>query len=66
MPSMLKPEELERIRVEATVDERTMYKVTARQFVRSDVRARIEKAAARLGLSLPRGFFVHAADESAA
>jgi hypothetical protein len=63
---MLKPEELERLRVEATIDERTMYRVAAAKPVRPDVRRRLEAAALRLAIRLPRGLFVHAADESAA
>lgn len=66
MPSMLKPEDVERLRVEAMIDERTMYRLTTGQSVRGDVRRRVERAAKRLSIVLPRGLFAHAADDTAA
>ena len=53
---MLKPEELERLRGEAMVDERTMYRLATGQKVRGDVRRRVERAAKRLRIELPIGF----------
>ncbi len=53
MRRMLKPEEIERLRSEAMVDERTMYRWATGQAVRGDVRRRVERAAKRLRIVIP-------------
>lgn len=50
----IKPEDMERLRIEAEVDERTMYKLIAGQAVRGDIRRRVARAAKRLKIALPQ------------
>lgn len=56
MRSMLTPQDIERLRAEAMIDERTMYRLATRQAVRGDVRRRVERAAKRLRITLPPDF----------
>lgn len=53
---MLTPSELERLRAEAMIDERTMYRLATKQAVRGDVKRRVERAAKRLRIDLPADF----------
>lgn len=50
----IKPEDLERLRSEAEIDERTMYRFVSGQSVRGDIRRRVARAAKRLRIVLPR------------
>lgn len=63
---MLKPEDLQRLATEASLDERTVARLAMRKPVRGDIRRRVTIAAERLRVVLPRGFFATAPDESAA
>ncbi len=51
---VIKPEDMERLLIEAEVDERTMYKLIAGQAVRGDIRRRVARAAKRLKIALPQ------------
>lgn len=53
---VIKPEDIERLRSEAEVDERTMYRYVSGQSVRGDVRRRVARAAKRLRITIPKGF----------
>lgn len=66
MRSMLKPEQWDRLASEATLDDRTIGKLAKREWVRTSTQTRVKRAAERAGISLPRGFFAAAPDESAA
>ena len=63
---MLKPEEWKQLAVETGLHDSTMVKLAQREHVRSDIRRRVEAAAGRCGIVLPRGFFAKAPQESAA